>query len=83
MEGWELLKVKGIPLRVHPSWFVILTLFTWSAEGQVTSAAVSPLPFWFSWGIGLITALLLFVSVVLHELGHSFVAIHEGVKEKK
>ena len=80
MEGWELLKIKGIPLRVHPSWFVILILFAWSAQGQITNAIESPLPFWFSWVLGLTTSLLLFVSVLLHELGHSFVALHEGVR---
>ena len=30
--------------------------------------------------MGLVTALLLFVSVLLHELGHSLVALREGVK---
>ena len=30
--------------------------------------------------MGLITALLLFLSVLLHELGHSLVALNEGVK---
>ena len=33
-----------------------------------------------TWAIGLLTAILLFVSVLLHELGHSLVAIREGVK---
>ena len=33
-----------------------------------------------SWLLGLATALLLFVSVLLHELGHSLVALREGVK---
>ncbi|WP_320668426.1 site-2 protease family protein [Prochlorococcus sp. MIT 1307] len=80
MEGWELLRIRGIPLRVHPSWFVILILFAWTAQGQISTAIEGPLPFWFSWGLGLITSLLLFVSVLLHELGHSFVALHEGVK---
>ena len=79
-EGWEITRIKGIPLRIHPSWFVILLLFTWSSQGQVISVAKTPLPFWTSWGIGFITALLLFLSVLLHELGHSFVALHEGVK---
>ncbi len=79
-EGWELMRIKGIPLRVHPSWFVILLLFTWSSQGQIVRAAESTLPIWISWSLGLITALLLFFSVLLHELGHSFVAIHEGVK---
>ena len=79
-EGWELMKIRGIPLRVHPSWFVILLLFTWISQNQVSAAAESSLPAWISWGLGLITALLLFLSVLLHELGHSLVALREGVK---
>ncbi|WP_320677749.1 site-2 protease family protein [Prochlorococcus sp. MIT 1300] len=74
------MRIRGIPLRVHPSWFLILVLFTWSAEGQISRLAEVAIPVWVSWGLGLITALLLFFSVLLHELGHSFVAIHEGVK---
>jgi len=80
LEGWELMRVMGIPLRVHPSWFVILILFSWTAQGQISNAIEPPLPFWFSWGLGLITSLLLFASVLLHELGHSFVALNEGVR---
>ncbi len=80
MEGWELMKIRGIPVRVHPSWFLILMLFTYSAQAQINKVAVDALPVWFSWGLGLLTALLLFVSVLLHELGHSFVALHEGIK---
>ena len=80
MEGWELLRIKGIPVRIHPSWFVILILFAWTAKVQISDSVEVPLPFLFSWALGLITSLLLFVSVLLHELGHSFVALHEGVK---
>jgi Zn-dependent protease len=32
------------------------------------------------WGLGLLTAVLLFVSVLLHELGHSLVALQQGVQ---
>ncbi len=80
MEGWELLKIKGIPLRVHPSWFFILVLFTWTAKGQLANALTDPLPAWMIWGSSFATSLLLFCSVVLHELGHSLVALNEGVK---
>ena len=80
MEAWELMRIKGIPLKIHPSWFVILLLFTWTAQGQVNRVAESPLPFWGAWLLGLVTSLLLFVSVLLHELGHSLVALNEGVK---
>ncbi len=81
-EGWELIRIKGIPLRVHPSWFVILFLFTWASQGQVLRISEVPLSPLMSWGLGLITALLLFLSVLLHELGHSLVALNEGVKVK-
>ncbi len=77
LESWELLRIKGIPLRIHPSWFVILFLFTWTAQGQLSNAVDSPL---LRWGLGFISSLLLFASVLLHELGHSFMALREGVK---
>ena len=80
MEGWEFMRIRGIPLRVHPSWFLILLLFTWTAQGQIENTAEPPLEIWESWGLGLVMSLLLFLSVLLHELGHSFVALREGVK---
>ncbi len=81
LEGWEIFRIRGIPLRVHPSWFLILVVFTWLSKGQLTTApGLVMLPLWQSWGLGFISALLLFLSVLLHELGHSFVAINEGVK---
>ena len=79
-EGWELLKIRGIPLRVHPSWFVILALTTVMFQAQLASGVGAGLAVAVTWGIGLLTALLMFVSVLLHELGHSLVALHEGVK---
>ncbi len=74
------MRIRGIPLRIHPSWIVILVLFTWSSKDQIANASEVQLSVWSSWGLGLITSLLLFLSVLLHELGHSFVALNEGVK---
>ena len=79
-DGWQLMRIRGIPLRVHPSWFIILVLFTLVFQQDAAllpSASGSPA---LSWLLGLATALLLFVSVLLHELGHSLVALREGVK---
>ena len=83
-EGFQLLRIQGIPLRIHPSWFVILALATLSFQQQYGQQALwgagvpgsEPL----SWLLALATALLLFVSVLLHELGHSFAALSQGVK---
>jgi len=85
-EGWQLLRIRGIPLRIHPSWFLILAVATVAFQQQYrlslagSAVGVPPLP-WL-WGLGLITAVLLFVSVLLHELGHSLVALSQGVQVK-
>ena len=79
-DGWELLKIRGIPLRVHPSWFVILTITTVMFQAQVAADVGTDLAVAITWCAGFLTALLLFVSVLLHELGHSLVALREGVK---
>jgi Zn-dependent protease len=69
----------GIPFYISPSWFLILGLVTWSyGDGLAAQfpdlTGASPLL------LGLVTALLLFGSVLAHELGHSFVAIKQGIK---
>jgi Zn-dependent protease len=79
-EGWQLLSIRGIPLRIHPSWFVILLLATAAFQQQYVQELRPSLPDAWMWGLALATALLLFVSVLLHELGHSLVALAQGVK---
>jgi len=71
----------GIPFYVNPSWFLILGLITFDFGGSL--AGLFPglgagLPFL----LGLVAALLLFASVLAHELGHSFVAISQGIEVK-
>ena len=72
-------KILGIPLRIHYSWFLILFLVIISlANGYFPSEY----PNWeisTYWIIGVITTLLFFVSVLLHELGHSVIALNQGV----
>ena len=69
----KLFTIRGIPVRVHGSFLLILLWAAWL--GFNTRAAGWPLGvlFW------VVFTLLLFVCVVLHELGHSLVAQLFGV----
>ncbi len=70
----------GIPFFINPSWFFVLGLVTWSYGSGLTEfpqlTGIMP------WLLGLVAALLLFSSVLAHELGHSFVAIAQGIPVK-
>jgi Zn-dependent protease len=77
--GWQLLTIRGIPLRIHPSWFVVLLLATMAFQNTYARPALG-LSESGQWLFALVTALLVFVSVLLHELGHSLVALSQGVK---
>ncbi|NET02029.1 MAG: site-2 protease family protein [Sphaerospermopsis sp. SIO1G2] len=71
----------GIPFYINPSWFLVLGLVTWSYSSSLATQFPQlggGLPLL----LGLITALLLFGSVVAHELGHSFVAIRQNINVK-
>jgi len=70
----------GIPFYVNPSWFIVLALLAWDYGQQI--AAITRLPSLLPWLWGLATALLLFASVLAHELGHSLVAMAQGIKVK-
>jgi Zn-dependent protease len=81
MNGFRVGNLFGIPLYVHPSWFFILGLVTFS-YGSALAQAFPGLGGSLPWLLGLVAALLLFASVLAHELGHSFVALQQGINVK-
>ncbi len=68
----------GIPFFVNPSWFLVLGLVTLS-YGDGLAAAFPSLLTGVPLILGLVTGLLVFASVLAHELGHSFVAMRQGI----
>ena len=73
-----LVRVFGIRIGVDPSWFLALFLFIWWLTGYYQDA----LPGNDDTGPFLLataTALLYFLSILLHELGHAWVAIRNGI----
>lgn len=74
--NWRIGSLFGIPLYINYSWFIILLLVTF-VNGQQLSQDSPPL---IAWLLGLLLALLLFASVLLHELGHSLAAKAQGIQ---
>ena len=71
-------RVLGIPVSLHFSWFIIFFLFTFIFQRHFESAYGSWSPGEI-WAVALATSLLLFMSVLAHELSHSLIAISRGI----
>jgi Zn-dependent protease/CBS domain-containing protein len=81
MKGsFRLMRIKGIDIGVHYTWVLAFGLFAWLfADGLFPEV----FPGWTSgtyWGVGVAASLLIFASVLLHELAHSLMAIARGMK---
>jgi Zn-dependent protease len=74
--GWRIGSIFGIPLFINSSWFLIVVWVTIMTRQDYIEQWGPSL----SWSAGIAIALLLFFSVLLHELGHSLVAKAQGIK---
>lgn len=79
LPSWQIGYALGIPIRVHASWFVIFFLVTWTLATGYLPDSLPGLSSERYWAMGGMAAVLLFLSVLLHELGHSYVALHYRV----
>jgi Zn-dependent protease len=78
-DAWQIGRLFGIPLRVHISWLIVFGLISWSLAAGYFPAQLPDLPVWSYWLKAVIAAVMFFVSIVVHELGHSLVARHHGI----
>lgn len=71
--------IAGIEIGLHYSWFIIAILIAWSLVVQFRQTT----PWWSTdviWGAAIITSILFFVTLLLHELAHSLLAKALGLK---
>jgi Zn-dependent protease len=79
MTNIKIAEVWGIPIGFHPSWLLVVALLTWSlAAGYFPTEYPGWDPVGY-WAVGVVTTLLAFGSVLFHELGHSWVALRNGL----
>jgi len=75
-------RIAGIEIGIHYTWIFAFVFFSW-----IFAAGTFPelFPGWTTaayWISGVVLALLLFASVMVHELCHSLVAMKRGMKVK-
>src|SRR5271169_4446438 len=72
-------RISGIEIGLHYSWFIIAALIALSLGGRFRQVN----PDWSTfeiWIAALVTAVLFFVTLLLHELAHSLVAQAHGLR---
>ncbi|WP_256622069.1 site-2 protease family protein [Methanolobus chelungpuianus] len=75
----QIARIFGIPIKIHVSFLIVLPFFAWVF-------AVQPEPYGFAgthpevlkYAFALATAILLFASVLVHELSHSYFSLRYG-----
>ncbi len=75
-------KIQGISIGLHTSWFLVFGLITFSLGTGYFPNENPDLSVISNLALALITSVLFFGSVLAHELGHSFVALREGISVK-
>lgn len=79
MRGWTIGRIAGIRIRVDWTWSIIFILITVSLAIGYYPAVFPGLSTAVYWLLGAVSSLLLFGSVLAHELAHSLVARNEGL----
>jgi len=69
--------ISGIPIRIDYRWFFVLALMSWITISELFSQTKDITT---SFIFGLFTTLILFASILFHELAHAVVARWENVE---
>ncbi len=75
----QILTIKKIPIKLHFTLIIVFFLISWTL-------ATGFMPYYYPnlttlqyWTMGIIGAIILFVSILLHELSHSLLSIRYGI----
>ena len=79
----QVAKVKGIPIKLHFTLAIVFALIAWTLAVSYMPLFYPFLPQSAYWTMGIFGAIILFISVLLHELSHSMVAKRYGFKVRQ
>jgi len=75
-------RIAGIDIGIHYTWIIIFILIAWSLAAGYFPAEYPGWDGLIYWATAVVAALLLFISVLIHEMAHSLMAISRGVPVK-
>jgi Zn-dependent protease/CBS domain-containing protein len=78
-KGVRLFSLFNIAVRLDWSWIIIAVLVTWSLAVGLFPEKIRGLPTAIYWWMGVVGAIGLFVSIILHEFSHALVAKAHGL----
>jgi len=78
--GLRIFSIFGIDIRLHYSWWIIFIILVWSLATTFFPSFFPSFTTVEYWIMSIIASLLLFISVLLHELCHSLVAKMRNIK---
>ena len=76
-------KIKAIPIRLHFTLIIVFFLLTWTLASRLMPELYPGLSISSYWLMGAVGAIILFASVLLHELAHSLVALRYGLRVRQ
>ena len=79
----QIAKVKGIPIKLHFTLAIVFGLIAWTLAVSYMPLFYPGLPQLAYWTMGILGAIILLISVLLHELSHSIVAKRYGYKVRQ
>ena len=77
---FRLLRVRGISIGAHWSWLLVFALVVWSLSAQLFPRTAPGLDERSYLAMGVASGVIFFASILLHELGHAFRALKEGMR---
>ncbi len=82
-KGIKLFRLLGIEIAIDYSWFIVFVIFGWSLSYGYFPYYYPGMPQSTYLAMGFISALLIFVCVLIHELSHSYVSNSLGLEIKR
>jgi Zn-dependent protease/predicted transcriptional regulator len=83
MKGLRLFRVLGIQISLNYTWFIVFGLIAWSLASGYFPFRYPELSRSSYWIMGFLGAIFLFLSVLAHEMTHSYRAKREGIEVRE